>query len=444
MHFNFPIEKINFDFEKQGNCDLKIYWNDYEVKNNVICDSDIKDKNILKVIFTKNDPADTNSFAKLKSFKINNGDFTAWFCEFDYKIDQTHHKDSRELIVNNGYFGYIGSMKININQCNSLLKKAAWTIADRNFLNPKERGRGNLYREKTFNTVYDDARWMYTGSWPPNVKEMVDYVDQFTIKQTKLPVIFESFRKETETWLTKSNRVKLKNFDNFNHFCFDKGILTFINSFLLRYNVIYKPPKIYQFVGEISENKNIIYKDIFGEIEKNSTVYLEFPSPWYDNNKLLEIIKEAKSKNCYTVVDLIWCPVAQNKIDLDLDLFDEVWFSMNKTWPISHLRPAIRWSKKRINDISTFINKWGYYPKVEANIFLNLIKKYSYDFIFEKYKEDAKSICKTFNLKPTEVLWFTKHESAQHKENNYITKHFFLDDFICIRKLLEHKGEYFW
>ena len=416
---DFYIEKINFEFEKHGDCELEFYWNDYKVQKNIIWGHDIKNNNKLEIFFKKKDPADSNSFAKIKHFKINNGDFTDWFSKFDYIIDQSKHKDTEKSITNNGYFGYVGHMSIDIEQCKQPLQKAAWLIADRNFKSLKVRSRENFYREKTFETVHDDAKWMFTGSWPPNTKEIVESIDKLTIKDAKQPVIFEDLRKETEQWLLKSNRVTFRNFDKFEHFTFEKGILTFINSFILRHKEIYKPEKIYQFIGEISEDKNIRYQDIFGEIKQNSVLYLELPSPWYTNERLMQIVKEARNKNCYIVVDLIWCPIATNKIDIDLDLFDEVLFSMNKAWPINHLRPAIRWSKNNINDISSYTNKWGYHPKVEANVFLDCIRKFSYDYTFNKYEKDAEEIRDTFSLQPTEVLWFTKHDSYKHNTNNY-------------------------
>tara|TARA_B100000214_G_scaffold324160_1_gene261007 strand:- start:13482 stop:14804 length:1323 start_codon:yes stop_codon:yes gene_type:complete len=438
---DFYIEKINFEFENHGNCNLEIHWNGNKIQNNVI--SDIQKDNKLELFFSKNDPSDKDSYSTLKYFKINDGNFTDWFKQIEYKVDVSKHSDVETIIVNNGYYGYIGQLEINISQCD-LLKKAAWLIADRHFKNYKTNSRERAFREKTFDNVHDDARWMFTGSWPPDTKEIVDHIDNLTIKQTKPPVILEDLRKQTEEWLQKSNRISFKNFDKFEHFCFDKGILSFINSFLMRQKEVYKPNKIYQFVGEISEGKDITYKDIFGEIKEKSVVYLELPSPWYDNDRLLQVVKEAKEKNCYIVVDLVWCPIARNNIDIDLDLFDEVFFSMNKAWPINHLRPAIRWSKKHINDISTFTNTWGYYPVVEANVFLNCIKKFSYDFTFRKYSKDADSILDTFGLKPTEVLWFAEHDTVNHNDDNYISKHYFLDDRVCILNLLQHKGKYFW
>ena len=77
-------------------------------------------------------------------------------------------------------------------------------------------------------------------------------------------------------------------------------------------------------------------------------------------------------------------------------------------------------------------------------MFLHLIDKFPFDYVYDNYSEDAESICKTFGLEKTSVLWFMTHKSVAHDTNGYISPHYHLDEFVCIRKLLEHKDKYFW
>ena len=77
-------------------------------------------------------------------------------------------------------------------------------------------------------------------------------------------------------------------------------------------------------------------------------------------------------------------------------------------------------------------------------MFVKLIDKFSFDHIYETVKVARLEIMKTFKLEPTSVLWFTKHESAKHDEEGHISKHYFLDEFVCIQKLLDYKGKYWW
>ena len=170
----------------------------------------------------------------------------------------------------------------------------------------------------------------------------------------------------------------------------------------------------------------------------------EYPSPWYTIEELNEKIAECKEKQANIALDLTWLPIVNEKIEIDLNGINEIYFSMNKTWPIHDVRPAFRWSRHRINDKQTFESEWGNYSKLPPNMFLHLIDKFSFDYVYNTYSEDAESICKTFGLEKTSVLWFMKHKSVKHDTNGYISKHYYLDEFVCIRKLLEHKDKYFW
>ena len=202
---------------------------------------------------------------------------------------------------------------------------------------------------------------------------------------------------------------------------------------------------MYYFHGEILQDKKNTIKDVFNDsILEGSTVLFELPSPWYSTDKILDKIKEAKDKNCKIALDLTWLPATNESIDIDVALVDQIFFSMNKTWPIHDLRPAFRWSKERVNDAQTFQYEYCSYPKVAANMFMKLIEKFELDFVYDKYKQSAEQICKTFQLQPTSVLWFTKHNDIKHDTNEYISKYYFLDDFVCIRKLLDFKDKYFW
>ena len=59
-------------------------------------------------------------------------------------------------------------------------------------------------------------------------------------------------------------------------------------------------------------------------------------------------------------------------------------------------------------------------------------------------KTKVEDIHKTFNLVPTPVLWFAQHDSAVHDTKGHISKHYYLDEFVCVEQLLNYKGKYFW
>ena len=42
------------------------------------------------------------------------------------------------------------------------------------------------------------------------------------------------------------------------------------------------------------------------------------------------------------------------------------------------------------------------------------------------------------------LLWFAQHDSAVHDTKGHISKHYYLDEFVCVEQLLNYKGKYFW
>ena len=83
--------------------------------------------------------------------------------------------------------------------------------------------------------------------------------------------------------------------------------------------------------------------------------------------------------------------------------------------------------------------------KPQPNIFLKCIEKFSIDYAFEYWKDSCDNIMSTFDLEGTEVLWFTRKENFNYdKFKKYTSEHYSIGDFVCIRKLLDHRNEYFW
>lgn len=445
MNLDFPIEQIKFDFLLAGTGSVKIKLNDKFIEGHLIEGQDLEIKNNITIYFTKNDASDESSFAKLNNFFINGGNFAHDIKSIAYQVDKTKHPDGPSALENNHYFGYIGSLSIEVNQTDSLLRKAAWIIADKEFEYVKWPLRGDNYRTKDFKTVHRDARYMFIGSLAPDNREINNIINNSNIGELRRPLNTKEDRKKIEEWINNSTRINLQGFGQLKHFTFSQGILDSLNSFITSTDLLYMPKKIYYFHREILQDKKITIKDVFNDsIAHDSTLLFELPSPWYATNEILEKIKEAKEKNCKIALDLTWLPATNTSIDLDLDMVDQIFFSMNKTWPIHDLRPAFRWSKQRVNDAQTFQYDYCSYPKVAANMFMKLIDQIELDFVYNKYKQSADQICKLFQLTPTTVLWFTKHHSVKHDKNKYISPHYFLDDFVCIRKLLDFKGKYFW
>ena len=444
MIFDFPIDKVEYEFDCKGDCLLDITINGRPVTGNVVYGHLLKSHNILKINFSKTDPTDTESFAVLKKFKVNDGDFLNAVKTLEYKIDNSKHKDAEEIIENNLYFGYVGSMEIILKQTTDLLKKAAWTIADKEFESVKWPLRGDIFRIKNFDNIYRDARYMFTGCQPPLTKELVDEIDNMSIKDLKIPLNMPNDRNTIEKWLSKSERITINGLEEFDSFVPANGVTDCLRNFVARGNV-FMPPKMYFFNGEMLTGKEQTIQDVFtNDLTAKANLIFEYPSPWYSKQVLDEKISEAKKLGCHIALDLTWLPIANDKIDIDLNQISEVFVSMNKAWPTQDIRPAFRWSREKSRDDLDLQMEYCSYTKINVQVFMKLLKKFDIDYIYNYYRQDADSICKQFDLEKTSVLWFTKHKNYKHDPECYISDYYYLDDFVCIRELLAHKGKHFW
>ena len=443
MNFEFPIEEIKFYFTCHGTGKIKISCNKQPLENFIISGEDLAQSNNILIDFTKEDPADQDSFATLDSVMINGFECKEQFKTLSYRINDIHAVDD-SIINNNLYFGYIGSMSCDIIHKNDLLTKAAYTIADKEFEYVKWPLRqGPHYREKTLANVARDTKFMYMGSQAPKTPEIVQAIGDYQIKDFIFPTKMDECKRDIEEWINNSTRVQFKNFDKMEHFTFSNGVNPCLDSFAKRSTKLYMPQKayyMYRYFGLYDYKIKNLFED---ELQPNSHVIVELPTLYYTNKQIIDKIIEAKQKHCTVALDLTWLPITVEHINIDLELIDEIYLSMNKTWPTDDIRPAWRWSKTKIKDLITFENEVQIYQKIPANLFTFLIKKFSFDYVYDRYVNDLKELREMFDLTQSPILWFTQHPSVEHNPDPIFTA-YYMDEYVCVRKLLDYKNKHWW
>ena len=275
MKFDFPINKVEYKFDLIGDCKITVTVNEHPVAGNVIDGDLLRGHDVLRINFSKTDPTDTESYATLKQFKINDSDFIDQIKVLGYNIDKSKHKDAEDQISNNLYFGYIGSMEIVLEQTKDLLKRAAWTIADKEFEYVKWPLREKMYRDKNSENVNRDAKFMFNGSMVADDAEINKFINETQIKDLRLPINFQEDRKKIESWINASSRISISNFESHKHFSYANGVLESVNSLLQDSKVIYMPQKSHFFNQEMLTDRPIEVKDVFAhELSDNNNVFL--------------------------------------------------------------------------------------------------------------------------------------------------------------------------
>ena len=442
MNLEFPIENIDFKIQCEGTGQVQIFVNGTLLNGTQLEGRHLKKQNFVQIKFFKEEPTDRKSFAKIVDFLVNGQSYSDDMKPVIYDPDPRYH--SAEPLANNLYLGYIGEMSFEITQKNDPLTTAAWTLANNEFDYVKWPLKGEVYREKTFKNIVRDTKFMFTGSLSPEDKDIKSLVDSQQVGNLRSPV-HDTNIIDLQDWINQSNRITLHNFKDLSFFSYLNGNNEGIGSFLSRAKKLYVASKKYFFVGELLDGQDKTAKDPYvDEIDNDSDILLEFPSPWYPVSKTQEIINKAKDKGCRIALDLIWLPLITHNVDIDLSQVDEIYFSMNKTWPIYDIRPAFRWSKHRINDLPTLQYEHCTYHKLHPNIFFEIMKRFSFDYVHDKHKNTVEHLCQMFSLDKTNVLIFALGKDDRHDYEGHTSKHNHLDEFVCLKKLIDHQGKYFW
>ena len=96
MKFDFPIKDIRFEFECRGSAKVNLFCNGKKYPEHFI--TDLKDTNKFTIEFTKDDPADENSFARLMSVLINGYCFKDDFKNLTLSIENKFSISKLKLI----------------------------------------------------------------------------------------------------------------------------------------------------------------------------------------------------------------------------------------------------------------------------------------------------------------------------------------------------------
>ena len=401
---DFPVDKIEFDISEHGTGRIQVFANGVEMKSSIITSDALSRHNEIKIVFTKKDPADVKSFATINRLLVNDIDFTDSFKKLEHNIDQTKHKNSVEKIPNNCYFGFVGETTWSFEQPSSYsLQKASWLIVNDHFSSVRHPYKGSSHKQKTFTEIKDQAKHLYAGLHPCKDQSILEYIEDISVRDSLELIDTNKLHGDLIDWMDRSSRVKITGLEQFNNMTVSNGVSDCLASFIYRNESMALLEKKYQFTGDLIEQAKKTVTNVIDGVEPMQNVLLEFPSVHYDSELLKDIIRDCREKDCHIALDLTFLPVSTHPIDIDLSLVDEFYIGLAKTWSLYSIRPAVRFSKKRINDNLTWLHDHNYFSTIGPNVLQRLIKKFPFDHTVNKFQSDADDVIKTFDLQKTNI-----------------------------------------
>lgn len=92
--------------------------------------------------------------------------------------------------------------------------------------------------------------------------------------------------------------------------------------------------------------------------------------------------------------------------NLDHECITDITFSLSKVFPVAHARIGIRFTRIDDDDPLFVVNKIGYTNRLGPQIGLQLINKFSPDYVYIKYRARQLEICKDLNVAPSKTVLF--------------------------------------
>jgi hypothetical protein len=132
--------------------------------------------------------------------------------------------------------------------------------------------------------------------------------------------------------------------------------------------------------------------------------------PFCDTGNIIEydsLLQICTDKNIPVLIDCCYFTLCGNiTVDLNYDCIDTVCFSLSKTFPVSHLRIGVRYTRHSIFDGQKLHHSINYNNINGSYVGYKFIENFKPDYIYSNYKEKQQQACDFFNLQPSDSVLF--------------------------------------
>ena len=223
-----------------------------------------------------------------------------------------------------------------------------------------------------------------------------------------------------------STHPNIKGWQDYNELCFTQGTTESFAQFYLRFR---ENKRLRLAKGEYFYNqmmKGLWYKENFAwldedEIRQNDVVLISVP--FSDTgavpNNLENLLQQCDDNNVPVMLDLAYINLAINlEVDLTHPCIEYVVSSLSKVFPVELYRIGIRMQRKKFEDQLYVINEdnYNYINVLSAFVGYKLMKTYTADFVYKKYRIKQLEMCKKLDVDPSPCVYFGIDKKNQYQE----------------------------
>lgn len=167
----------------------------------------------------------------------------------------------------------------------------------------------------------------------------------------------------------------------------------------------------------------------------------------FHNHQIISTIDDVKAKSCFIIsypfaetgnvhgdFDYMMQYCINNEIDVFIDCayfgiskvkelnlknyscIKQVAFSLSKTFATGYMKIGILFVKDKMQSFLTRLNDWDYLSKFSMKLHSLLLKDFTADYIYDKYRKIQVNICNEYELVPSDTVIFGINSNNKWKD----------------------------
>ncbi len=277
--------------------------------------------------------------------------------------------------------------------------------------------------------MYEDV---FTTMTAPNDKRLLPYGGSFAIMDSQIlgtlstvkEVDPETFCKKYREWILSTTLNKVSGLENFPCAVYSNATTEVFDKFYMKNN----KRRFRCFRGEYVYHQ-IAWRNHWPDwkfleddkLEKNDAVVISLPFSDTGSKHLQmdDLLSQCSNLKIPVLVDCAYFGVCSNiEFDFSHSCITDIAFSLSKTFPLAYARIGMRLTRVDDDDSLLMLHKIGYTNRFGAALGLELIEKYSPDYIVNKYKKAQLDLCKNLGIEPSDTVLFGIDFSNRYPEYN--------------------------
>jgi hypothetical protein len=277
-----------------------------------------------------------------------------------------------------------------------------------------------LDKGMTFNQTREFVKNFYSGSRAILDDEMKTWVKSLPNISDCLynHTLISAFENKFADWLNNNKHNRITGLNNFQP-DISQGATQVFDSFLVCYGnkrIRFLPGEYFYHVV-VCEGVNRPYKYIneVSDIIEGDAVIVSVPfcDTGSKPEKLSELLDHCDMHNIPVLLDCAYWTLSKGmEINVDRPCIKMIAFSFSKTWPVSHARVGIRFTRPNFIDGQKLHSKINYDNRLSAAIGLKIMQSFNSDYVVDKYWDKYQLLCQRLGLTPGNSVLFADGDNT--------------------------------